>query len=74
MYMTVKQAAFLGSETGKQLLGYNFTKAEDRTAYIGKLLDFLFEGSGICFSDFFRHIYSHHIISLFCTSNDCSAK
>lgn len=38
------QIAFLGSETIKQLLGYDFTKIEDRAAYIGKLVDFLFEG------------------------------
>lgn len=38
------QAAFLGSETVKQLLGYDFTKTEDRTAYISKLVDILFEG------------------------------
>lgn len=39
------QIAFLGSETIKQLLGYDFTKTEDRAAYIGKLVDFLFEGT-----------------------------
>ena len=39
------QVAFLGSETVKQLLGYDFTKIEDRAAYIGKLVDFLFEGT-----------------------------
>ncbi len=39
------QIAFLGSETLKQLLGYDFTKIEDRAAYIGKLVDFLFEGT-----------------------------
>lgn len=38
------QVAFLGSGTIKQLLGYDFTKTEDRAAYIGKLIDFLFEG------------------------------
>lgn len=38
------QVAFLGSETVKQLLGYDFTKTEDRAAYIGKLVDILFEG------------------------------
>lgn len=37
------QAAFLGSETAKQLLGYDFTKTDDRTAYIQKLVDILFE-------------------------------
>ena len=40
------QAAFLGSETATQLLGYDFTKKEERAAYIGKLVDFLFEGMG----------------------------
>lgn len=39
------QIAFLGSETIKQLLGYDFTKIEDRAAYIGKLVDLLFEGT-----------------------------
>ena len=39
------QAAFLGNETVKQLLGYDFTKNEDRAAYIGKLVDILFEGT-----------------------------
>lgn len=39
------QAAFLGSETVKQLLGYDFRKKEDRAAYIGKLIDILFEGT-----------------------------
>lgn len=38
------QIAFLGSETVKQLLGYDFTKTDDRAAYIGKLVDILFEG------------------------------
>ncbi len=38
------QVAFLGSGTIKQLFGYDFTKTEDRAAYIGKLVDFLFEG------------------------------
>lgn len=38
------QAAFLGSETVKQLLGYDFTKTEDRAVYIVKLVDILFEG------------------------------
>ena len=38
------QVAFLGSEAVKQLLGYDFTKTEDRTVYIGKLVDILFEG------------------------------
>lgn len=39
------QAAFLGSETVKQLLGVDFTKTEDRAAYISKLVDILFEGT-----------------------------
>lgn len=39
------QVAFLGSEAVKQLLGYDFTKTEDRAAYIGKLVDILFEGT-----------------------------
>lgn len=39
------QVAFLGSETVKQLLGYDFTKNEDRAAYISKLIDILFEGT-----------------------------
>ncbi len=38
------QVAFLGSETVKQLIGYDFTKTEDRAAYISKLVDILFEG------------------------------
>ncbi len=38
------QTAFLGSETVSQLLHYDFTKAEDRTAYISKLIDILFKG------------------------------
>lgn len=38
------QIAFLGSETVKQLLGYDFMKTDDRAAYIGKLVDILFEG------------------------------
>lgn len=40
------QTAFLGSETVKQLLGYDFTKIDDRAAYISKLVDILFEGRG----------------------------
>lgn len=38
------QVAFLGSGTVKELLGYDFTKTEDRSAYIEKLADVLFEG------------------------------
>ncbi len=39
------QIAFLGSETVSQLLGYDFMKAGDRAAYIGKLVDILLEGT-----------------------------
>ena len=39
------QAAFLGSETIKQLLGYDFTKTEDRATYINKLVDILYKGT-----------------------------
>ncbi len=39
------QTAFLGSETVRQILGYDFTKIEDRAAYIGKLTDILFGGT-----------------------------
>ncbi len=39
------QAAFLGSDTAKQLLGYDFTKSKDRVDYISKLVDILFEGT-----------------------------
>lgn len=42
---TAMQTAFLGSETVSQLLHYDFTKTEDRAAYIGKLIDILFEGT-----------------------------
>lgn len=37
------QVAFLGSETVKELLGYDFKKQEDRAAYIEKLVSVLFE-------------------------------
>lgn len=43
-------AAFLGSKTIKQLLGYDFTKSEDRAAYIGiygSVANFM---AAICFS------------------------
>lgn len=40
------QMAFLGNETVKKILGYDFTKTEDRAAYIKKLVDILFEGMG----------------------------
>ena len=39
------QAAFLGSDTAKQLLGYDFTKSKDRADYISRLVDILFEGT-----------------------------
>ena len=42
---TAMQTAFLGSETVSQLLHYDFTKTKDRAAYIGKLIDILFEGT-----------------------------
>lgn len=38
------QVAFLGNETVKQLLGYDFTKNDDRAAYISKLVDVIFDG------------------------------
>lgn len=37
------QIAFLGSETVKEWMGYDFTKQEDRAAYIEKLVSLLFE-------------------------------
>lgn len=40
------QVAFLGDKTVKQILGYDFTKTEDRAAYIKDLTDILFEGRG----------------------------
>ena len=39
------QVAFLGSETIKQLFGYDFTKPKDRATYISKLVDILFKGT-----------------------------
>ncbi len=39
------QVAFLGSETIKQLFGYDFTSPGDRAAYISKLVAILFEGA-----------------------------
>lgn len=38
------QVAFLGSAIVNQILGYDFTKKKDRTKYIEKLVDILFEG------------------------------
>ena len=40
---TAIQVAFVGSETIKELLGYDFTKSRDRSAYIGRLVAVLFE-------------------------------
>lgn len=40
------QTAFLGRETAKLLLGYDFSKKEERAAYITKLVDILFDGAG----------------------------
>ena len=40
---TAMQVSFLGSETVKQLLGYDFTKSVDRAAYIRNLINILFE-------------------------------
>lgn len=39
------QVAFLGSTTVNQILGYDFTKKKDRTKYIERLVDILFEGA-----------------------------
>lgn len=39
------QVAFLGSAIVNQILGYDFTKKKDRTKYIEKLVDILFEGA-----------------------------
>ena len=38
------QAAFLGGETAGHLLGYDFSRAEDRGAYIQKTMKLLFPG------------------------------
>jgi len=38
------QVAFLGKDTAKGLLGYDFTKQEDRAAYIETVVDILFDG------------------------------
>lgn len=38
---TAIQVAFLGNETVKELLGYDFTKETDRVAYITKLVTML---------------------------------
>lgn len=40
------QTAFLGSDAAKQILGYDFTKSKDRSAYIKKLIDILFDKGG----------------------------
>lgn len=38
------QSAFLGKDAIKQQMGYDLERPEDRTAYIKKLIDILFEG------------------------------
>lgn len=43
--ISAMQAAFLASETVNHLLGYDFTKSEDRASYIKKLVEILFEGA-----------------------------
>lgn len=40
------QTAFLGSGAAKEILGYDFTKPEDRKAFIEKLAGILFDGAG----------------------------
>lgn len=44
--LSAMQTAFLGSETTKLLLGYDFSRKEDRAAYITKLVNILFDGAG----------------------------
>lgn len=60
-------AAFLGSKTIKQLLGYDFTKSEDRDAYIeiyGSVANFM---AAICFalSMLFGFDYGSYFSSMF---------
>lgn len=43
--LSAMQTAFLGSETAKLLLGYDFSRKEDRSAYITKLVSVLFDGA-----------------------------
>lgn len=43
--LSAMQTAFLGSETAKLLLGYDFSRKEDRGAYIKKLVSVLFDGA-----------------------------
>lgn len=43
--LSAMQTAFLGSETVKLLLGYDFSRQEDRAAYITKLVSVLFDGA-----------------------------
>lgn len=43
--LSAMQTAFLGSETAKLLLGYDFRRKEDRSAYITKLVSVLFDGA-----------------------------
>ena len=38
------QVAFLSNDAAKGLIGYDFTKQEDRAAYIEKVVDILFDG------------------------------
>lgn len=45
--LSAMQTAFLGSETAKLLLGYDFSRKEDRSAYITKLVSVLFDGANI---------------------------
>lgn len=40
------QTAFLGSDVAKQIIGYDFTKSNDRADYINKVIDILFEKGG----------------------------
>ena len=44
--LSAMQTAFLGCEAVKLLLGYDFSKKEERAAYIAKLMDILFDGAG----------------------------
>ncbi len=43
--LSAMQTAFLGNETVKLLLGYDFSRPEERAAYIKKLVDILFDGA-----------------------------
>ena len=46
MLTAAMQEAFLGGETMQAVLGLDFSKAEDRAAYIRRLVDLLFTGGG----------------------------